>query len=70
MAAAHQVTLSQRMPSSSPPSRQVHTQLARDPYPYPELRLRRADSLFDYRFEDMEIVGYQHHPGIKAPVAV
>ncbi|MFL0578125.1 thymidylate synthase [Dietzia sp. 179-F 9C3 NHS] len=49
---------------------QVHTQLARDPYPYPELRLRRADSLFDYRFEDMEIVGYQHHPGIKAPVAV
>ncbi|HHX84807.1 MAG TPA: thymidylate synthase [Actinomycetales bacterium] len=49
---------------------QVRTQLSRDPYPYPELRLRRADSLFDYRFEDMEIVGYEHHPGIKAPVAV
>ena len=49
---------------------QVRTQLSREPYPYPELRLRRADSIFDYRFEDFEVVGYQHHPGIKAPVAV
>ena len=49
---------------------QVRTQLAREAYPYPELRLNRADSLFDYTFEDMEIVGYEHHPGIKAPVAV
>lgn len=49
---------------------QVRTQLAREPYPYPELRLRRADSLFDYSYEDMELVGYEHHPGITAPVAV
>ena len=49
---------------------QVRTQLSRDPYPYPELRLRKAESVFDYRFEDFEVVGYQHHPGISAPVAV
>jgi thymidylate synthase len=49
---------------------QVRTQLAREPYPYPTLRLRQAPSMFDYTFEDVEIVGYQHHPAIKAPVAV
>lgn len=49
---------------------QVRTQLAREPYPYPQLRLARRDSLFDYRFEDFEIVDYRHHPGISAPVAV
>ncbi len=49
---------------------QVTKQLTREPYPYPELRLRQAESIFDYRFEDFEVVGYEHHPGIKAPVAV
>jgi len=49
---------------------QVRTQLSRSPYPYPKLELRNADSIFDYRFEDFEIIGYEHHPGIKAPVAV
>ncbi|MBB5914593.1 thymidylate synthase [Nocardia transvalensis] len=49
---------------------QVREQLSREPYPFPELRLRRASSLFDYAFEDVEVVGYQHHPTIKAPVAV
>ncbi|MBF6172701.1 thymidylate synthase [Nocardia blacklockiae] len=49
---------------------QVREQLRREPYPFPELRLRRAASLFDYTFEDVEVVGYQHHPAIKAPVAV
>lgn len=50
---------------------QVETQLAREAYPLPRLRLRRKpDSIFDYDFEDFEVVGYQHHPGIKAPVAV
>lgn len=49
---------------------QVRKQLSREPYPYPELTLHKADSVFDYRFEDFEIVGYEHHPGIKAPVAV
>lgn len=50
---------------------QVETQLSRDAHPLPHLRLlRRPDSIFDYEFEDFEIVGYEHHPGIKAPVAV
>ncbi len=50
---------------------QAREQLAREPRPLPQLRLaRRPDSLFDYRFEDFEIVGYDPHPHIKAPVAV
>ncbi|MFF0532534.1 thymidylate synthase [Nocardia amikacinitolerans] len=49
---------------------QVAEQLRREPYPFPQLRLRRAESLFDYTYEDVEVVGYQHHPAIKAPVAV
>ncbi len=50
---------------------QVATQLERTPYPLPRLRiLRRAESLFDYRFEDIAIVDYRCHPAIKAPVAV
>ncbi|WP_251151360.1 thymidylate synthase [Cellulosimicrobium sp. Marseille-Q4280] len=49
---------------------QVRTQLARDPYPYPTLELRRAPSLFEYEIDDVQVVGYQHHPGIKAPIAV
>jgi len=50
---------------------QVRTQLARTPYPYPVLNIRRRPpSLFDYEYEDFEVAGYQHHPAIKAPVAV
>ena len=49
---------------------QVSEQLSREPYPYPELKLGRRDSIFDYEFEDIEIVDYRHHPAIKAPVAV
>jgi thymidylate synthase len=50
---------------------QVETQLARTPYPLPRLLIhRKPDSLFDYRYEDFEIAGYQCHPAIKAPVAV
>jgi len=50
---------------------QVAEQLSRAPYPLPTLRItgQRA-SPFDYEYEDVEVVGYQHHPGIKAPVAV
>ena len=49
----------------------VFAQLARDPRPLPRLRLaRRAPSLFDYRFEDVEILGYDPHPPIRAPIAV
>ena len=50
---------------------QVKEQLSREPYPYPQLKiLRKPDSIFDYRFEDFEFENYQHHPHIKAPVAV
>lgn len=49
---------------------QVTEQLSREPYPYPTLKLRRAESIFDYQFDDIEIVDYQHHPVIKAPVAI
>ena len=49
---------------------QVREQLTRDPYPFPRLELRRAASLFDYDVADLRVVGYRHHPAIKAPVAV
>jgi thymidylate synthase len=51
--------------------RQAHEQLAREPYPLPRLAIkRRPPTVFDYVYEDFEIVNYQHHPAIKAPVAV
>ena len=50
---------------------QVELQLSRTPYPYPRLNIRRRPpTIFDYEFEDFEILDYQHHPHIKAPVAV
>ena len=50
---------------------QVDLQLSRAPLPYPTLHLkRRPASIFDYAFEDFEVLEYQHHPAIKAPVAV
>ncbi len=49
---------------------QVTEQLGREPLPLPTLKLNMRDSIFDYTFEDVEIVDYQHHPAIKAPVAV
>ncbi|MCQ9344181.1 thymidylate synthase [Corynebacterium kozikiae] len=49
---------------------QVELQLSREPRPYPQLKLRKADSLFEYTFEDVEIVGYDPHPTIRAEVAV
>ena len=46
-------------------------QLARTPHPLPKLVLKRTPpSLFDYRFDDIEIADYQYDPAIKAPVAV
>ena len=52
-------------------SEQVALQLSRAPLAYPTLSIkRRPDSIFDYGFEDFEFVGYEHHPAIKAPVAV
>ena len=50
---------------------QVRTQLAREPFPYPQLHIRRRPaSIFGYEYEDFEVTGYAHHPAIKAPVAV
>ncbi len=50
---------------------QAKEQLSREPRPYPRLVIkRRPVSIFDYRFEDFEIVGYAPWPHIKAPVAV
>ena len=50
---------------------QADAQLQREPLPLPTLAIkRRPASLFDYRFEDFEILNYQSHPHIKAAVAV
>ncbi len=50
---------------------QTALQLTRAPRPRPRLAIRRpASSLFDYRYEDFEITGYDPHPGIRASVSV
>jgi thymidylate synthase len=50
---------------------QVALQLSRTPFAYPILNIkRRPASIFDYAYEDFEVLDYQHHPAIKAPVAV
>ena len=49
---------------------QVREQLSREARPYPQLRLRKAASLFDYGFDDIAIEGYDPHPAIKAEVSV
>jgi thymidylate synthase len=50
---------------------QVNLQLSREPFPLPKLIIKRKPaSIFEYEFEDFEILNYQAHPGIKAPIAV
>ncbi len=50
---------------------QTDLQLSRAPHPLPTMRLNPAvDDLFAFRYEDFELTGYEHHPHIKAPVAV
>lgn len=50
---------------------QVDLQLAREPYPLPQMKLNpEVTSIFDFKYEDFELTGYQSHPAIKAPVAV
>ena len=50
---------------------QADEQLRREPLPLPRLAIHRSPpTIFDYRFEDFEILGYEHHPHIKAAVAV
>ena len=50
---------------------QVELQLSRQPFAYPQLNIKRKpDSIFDYEYEDFEVLNYECHPAIKAPVAV
>lgn len=50
---------------------QAKLQLSREPYALPQLVIaRKPETIFDYRFEDFQIVNYQAHPSIKAPIAV
>ena len=50
---------------------QVRTQLEREPFAAPVLRITRdRDSIFDYEYDDLEIVGYEHHPTLRGAVAV
>jgi len=50
---------------------QAQMQLQREPFPLPQLTIQRQpSSLFDYQFDDFVFHDYQHHPAIKAPIAV
>lgn len=50
---------------------QIQEQLSRTPKQLPQLKiLRRPESIYDYKFEDFEVVGYEPYPSIKAPVAI
>jgi thymidylate synthase len=50
---------------------QVEEQLSRDPFPLPKLQIAtKRDSIFDYTFEDLMLVGYEHHAAIRGAVAV
>jgi len=50
---------------------QVKTQLSRQPFPLPVMKLNpERRNLFDFRYEDFELINYQCHPGIRAPIAV
>jgi len=50
---------------------QVEEQLSREPYPLPQMKINpKVEDLFDFIFEDFELVGYQSHPHIPAPVAI
>lgn len=50
---------------------QVELQLSREPYPLPQMKLNpQITDLFAFTYDDFELVGYEHHPHIKADVAV
>ena len=51
--------------------KQVEEMLSRNPLPLPKLIIKRkVDSIYDFKYEDFEICGYESHPTIKAPVAI
>ncbi|WP_335989203.1 thymidylate synthase [Pseudoalteromonas sp. CH_XMU1449-3] len=50
---------------------QIKEQMGREPKPLPQLKInRKPESIYDYKFEDFEVVDYDAHPNIKAPVAI
>ena len=49
---------------------QVREQLSREAFAPPKLALRQAESIFDYQYDDIQVLDYVSHPAIKAPVAV
>lgn len=50
---------------------QAREQLTREPKALPTLKInRKPESIFDYVYEDFELVGYESHPIIKAPIAI
>jgi len=50
---------------------QAELQLIRKPFPLPQMKLNpQVKNIFDFKFEDFELINYQSYPGIKAPVAI
>ncbi len=50
---------------------QTNLQLSRAPHPLPQMKINpEVTDLFNFKYEDFELVGYEHHPHIKAPVAI
>ncbi|MBS1763157.1 MAG: thymidylate synthase [Bacteroidetes bacterium] len=50
---------------------QAKLQMSREPFPLPQMKINpEVKSIFDFKYEDFELINYQSHPAIKAPVAV
>jgi thymidylate synthase len=50
---------------------QVKLQLGREPRKLPEMKINpQVKNIFEFKYEDFELIGYNPHPGIKAPIAV
>ena len=49
---------------------QVKIQLSRKPYPFPKMKIKPSTSIFNYRYEDFELLDYQYHQAIKGVVAI
>jgi thymidylate synthase len=50
---------------------QVKNQLTREPFPLPTMKINQdVKNIFDFTFEDFELVNYECHPGIRAPIAI